>query len=290
MQRMKKEYIQAELKKEGDKIVFIASDETLDRHGEVIPIESWDLSKFKANPVLLVNHDYQVQNIVGKAKNVKISEVKAGKKALTFEPVFHEITQLAKEVKQMVIDGILNTVSVGFLRMGPEKDGDKERNELMEISFVPVPANPGAHVLSTLAAKEVEQAEVQKIEKFVGESDDDVIENAEVKEVKEVVEEVLKEGRVLSGKNRKMIKEVVEALNTLLEATDPNVERSTENEESVIIENNSPVPDEEKHLETPESGKAKLGSGRARGNDRTVKVLQRVAKEVNRALYQAKRN
>lgn len=287
---MNKQYITAEVKKEGEKIVFIASDETLDRHGEVIPLESWDLTKYKANPVLLVNHDYQVQNVVGIAKNVKISEVKAGKKALTFEPVFHEITELAREVKQMVIDGVLKTVSVGFLRRGPEGDGERESNELMEISFVPVPANPGAHVLSTLAAKAVEEKEKEEIEKFLGDVSEPTI-NEPIDETE------IKEGRVLSGKNRKAIQEAVksgkaaiEALEVLLEATDPNAEREVaENTENANVNNNNPVPGEEKRKDTPESGKSQRRKGRAEGN-RDVRILKRVAQIVNRELYQAKRS
>lgn len=274
---MSKQYIQAELKREGDKILFIASDETLDRHGEVIPLESWDLSKFKSNPVLLVNHDYRVENIVGKAKGIKIDEYKPGKKALIFEPVFHEITQLAKEVKQMVIDGLLNTVSVGFLRKYPERDGGREMNELMEISFVPVPANPGAHILNTLSAKSIEENEVKEIEEFV---------NKELQSE----ESGKKEGRVLSGKSRKLIKDAVETLNSLLDATEQNGERSLETDEHDNIGDNDLAPDEEKQQDTPVAGKGKPKVGRAGGNRREVKVLKRVAKILNRELYQAKRS
>lgn len=125
---------------------IVASDETMDRSGESIPFESWDLSNFEKSPRLLIDHDYRVQAIVGKAMKV---EKDTTRKAITFEPNFHDITQAAKETKAMVDQGFLDTVSVGFLRKTDEKG--IESNELMEISFVAVPANPSARTLSVKA-------------------------------------------------------------------------------------------------------------------------------------------
>lgn len=259
---MSKQFIEAQLKKNDDGgLTFIASDETLDRSGEVIPIDSWNLDNFKKNPVLLVNHDYQVQNIVGMARNIR----KEAKK-LIFDPVFHGITQLSREVKEMVEAGFLNTVSVGFMPHGPEKDGDRPTNELFEISFVPVPANPSAERLNAVMAKSIkDDTEMKSIEDWIkeqgeekkkeekspacrvsGESKADCVarkipeimkedpnmeqdqavaiaENLCDKECGDKDEEdkaVEKEGRVLSGKNRKLINEAVATLKTAAAALD----------------------------------------------------------------------
>lgn len=185
---MTKQYLKAEMKKEGDRIVFIASDETLDRQGEVIPLDSWDLRNFKKNPVLLVDHDYKVENIVGTAKNVKIDKTK---NALTFEPSFHKITPLSQYVAEMVETGELATVSVGFMPIFPKKDGDKVKNELLEVSFVAVPANPNATMVlsaETLAC----------VKSFVDET-------------------VEKEGRTLSKKTRTMVLDAVSAMSKAVE-------------------------------------------------------------------------
>lgn len=279
---MDKKYLQAELKREGDKIVFIASDETLDRQGEVIPLDSWDLKNYRKNPVLLVNHDYMVQNIVGKAKNLKVDKNKAsGKNAMFFEPVFHGITQLSKEVEQMVKEGVLNTVSVGFIRRGPAGDGQKESNELIEISFVPVPANPSAEQLSVLMSKAIKAEEEEQIKEFVAEAEQ-------------------KEGRVLSQKNRSLVervrdgmKETVSALEELLAAAEP-----AKDLDSADSNTGNGSKDTEIHTETKpdvEEQKTQLdilgkgGKGRARGNNLQIKVLQHVAKELNRALYKLKK-
>lgn len=305
-----KQFIEAVVQKAEDgKITFVASDETLDRSGEVIPIETWDLTNFMRNPVMLVDHDYCVENIIGLAKNIRIEG-----KQLLFEPVFHEITELAKSVSQMVLEGVLNTVSVGFLPHGPIKDGDTGRNELLEISFVAVPANPSAERLKSLQKQVTEENKMQikswvekqneildaiRIEvlkskfdepaaevwvkehnyKFVSKDESektfvfhlvnpDVKCEGEIKtididegvklfacrikerqsaEADKVLEELrefnrtlladniaMKEGRVLSGRNRKRIEEAVsilkqasEALDELLNATDPSAEKDT---------------------------------------------------------------
>jgi hypothetical protein len=270
---MDKKFIEAKLEKLADgKLEFVATDETLDRQGEVIPIDSWDLGNFKKNPVLLVNHDYKVQNIVGRAENLRFMD-RGGKKMMTFEPVFHGITQLAREVEAMVRETILNTVSVGFMRRAPGQDGDKQLNELMEISFVPVPANPGAERIKSLI--------------------DPKLSTEDEKAVKDFAEQ--KEGRVISGKNRARMQEMIgmadesigklqsmrEMMGTMMDETDPG--KAVED-----IKNNIDASEHGETKDTPILGKGKADKGRVEGNSRQIKILQRVAKEVNHALYQIK--
>ena len=66
----------------------------------------------------------------------------------------------------MVIDDQLNTVSVGFIPHPPEKGQEYGKNELVEISFVTVPANPSAQRVKSLL-DETENAEQKNlVEKF----------------------------------------------------------------------------------------------------------------------------
>lgn len=147
-------------KSEVDGVIrVIATDETLDRSGESIPFESWDLTNFSKSPRLLIDHDYSVKSIVGKAVNVTKD---ATMRALTFEPVFHDITQVARDTKELVEQGFLDTVSVGFMR-GEDHKG-VVTNELMEVSFVAVPANANARVLSV---KDISDDETKLVEDFV---------------------------------------------------------------------------------------------------------------------------
>jgi len=164
---MSKQFIRGYFKtNEEGKLVIVASDETLDRHGDVLKLEYWDLSEFKKAPRLLVDHDHRVESIVGKAENTRID---TGLQALTFEPVFHGITQLSREVKEMVEQGFLDTVSVGFIPHGPEGDGGNPRYELIEISFVTVGANPNARVKAfqeKMKEAKITDEEKGKIEEF----------------------------------------------------------------------------------------------------------------------------
>jgi hypothetical protein len=185
--------IKGYLEKKADRILFIASTEQVDRHGESIPIDTWDLKNFKKSPKLFVDHDAKVENIVGKAKKVWIEG-----KQLLFEPVFHGITELSRTVEKMVNEGILDTVSVGFMEK-MAKNGDIDR-ELLEISFVGIPANVGAHRLKSIDEK--------KIRQFVGEEtlDDTVsILKQEIKKLDEEIRAVKSEvGSLAHGHGREV--------------------------------------------------------------------------------------
>jgi len=124
------------------KLVAIASTEEKDRMGTIIRASGWKLKNFKKNPVLPFAHRYN-ELPVGIVKNIRVED-----KKLIFEPVFHEITQLSREVKQMYTSDppIMRAFSVGFMLL--ELD-DKDphiivKQELLEISAVPVPANASA--------------------------------------------------------------------------------------------------------------------------------------------------
>lgn len=134
--------------KEGEVMTGIATDESVDRDGEIISIDGWDLKDFKKNPVLLYGHNRVLNHSgtpVGKVSKIGIKEVN-GKKALVFDFILEEITQFGKDLKQLVKEGFLNTFSVGFLPM--EREGNKFTSQkLLEISLVAVPSNANALIL-----------------------------------------------------------------------------------------------------------------------------------------------
>lgn len=141
-------------KGEAGEIYGIASTEARDRQGELIRQDGWDLDNFKTNPVIMLSHNYQ-EFPVGKA-----TEIKVEKNQLIFRAVFTDVTQKAKEAYALVKEGILNAISVGFIpRDYDEKDGSIiTKAELLEISLVPIPANPQAVIL----AKEYKDNEIAK--------------------------------------------------------------------------------------------------------------------------------
>lgn len=285
---MNKNFIKATVSRAADgRIEFIATDETLDRQGEVIPIDSWDLSNYLKNPVLLVNHEYKVQNIVGRAERVRV-ERRSSRDVMVFEPVFHGLTQLSKEVEAMVNEGVLATVSVGFLRRMPNEDGDKQLNELMEISFVPVPANPSAERIRSFMDPALSEMELAAVKSFA--------------ETGALPEKEEKEGRTLSAKNRRLISEARDALSALLDATEPEKDEPSKGEQDPTedlpvddaAEGTEDITEDSVHgetVDTPTDGKSKSRKGRAGQKDFERRVIQHLVKIGNDALYKLnKRN
>lgn len=135
-----------ELDTDGRTLTAYASTADLDRDGDVILPDAWrgGLSEFSQNPVLLWAHDYRVPPI-GKAADLEIDD-----RGLKFTASFAN-TEFANEIWGLYRDGFLNAFSVGFQ---PGAWEEREEGEgltftevsLMEISAVPVPANPHALV------------------------------------------------------------------------------------------------------------------------------------------------
>ncbi len=132
--------------------VAIASTDVLDRQGEMINQNGWDLQQYKANPVLLWAHD-NYEPAIGIGQNVRVGQISADKKALLFEPVFHGKTELSKAM-QILYNGddttppVLNSFSVGFRPLDDMDGSTYPSSELLEISCVNVPANPDARMLA----------------------------------------------------------------------------------------------------------------------------------------------
>ena len=124
------------------KIRGMASTADFDRAGDSISAEAWSkggLDNFSNNPIILFNHDYN--RPIGRA--TKVTSVDGG---LHLEA---RISNAAKDVAELVKDGVLGAFSVGFR----VKDADyvKETDglmikdaELFEVSVVSVPCNQAA--------------------------------------------------------------------------------------------------------------------------------------------------
>lgn len=122
---------------------FIGSSEAEDRDGDVILASGWEIANYKKNPVFLWAHDYSIPPI-GRALNVGV----VGNE-LHFDIEFPEkgIHALADTVYELYKGGFLNATSVGFT--GKEGTPSPKgfiytKQELLELSAVPVPSNPKA--------------------------------------------------------------------------------------------------------------------------------------------------
>jgi HK97 family phage prohead protease len=122
----------------------------MDRDKEVIDVNGWDLKNFKKNPVIMFGHDYHSLPI-GRATKIGVKDGKL-MNVVEFPP--EGTYEFADIVQRLVDTGYLKTQSVGFIPKEWE-DGDFEeksdkprrtfkKQELLEISIVPVPSNPNA--------------------------------------------------------------------------------------------------------------------------------------------------
>jgi len=146
---------QVEVTDEGEReITIVASDESVDRYGDIIRVSGWDLSNYAKNPVLLFGHNSS-QPPIGNAKVYK-----EGKKLMAKAKFLPEgVWDFADTVWRIVKAGALRASSVGFMpTVEPNVIRDEKNDrvtgyeyvgqELLELSIVPVPANPQALAIS----------------------------------------------------------------------------------------------------------------------------------------------
>ena len=133
-----------------------ASTVDKDRDGDVIRAEAFtDTIKLylSTNPVILLGHDMWGLP-VGKAVDGKIVK----DTGVMIDMEFAE-TDLGREVRYLVDNGFLNTLSVGFIPRSWETlpEGGREYTEvdLLEVSIVTVPANAAAQILRQAKQKGV---------------------------------------------------------------------------------------------------------------------------------------
>jgi len=132
----------------------IISTAAPDRQGDSVDQNLWDLSNYLNNPVVLWAHDYYSLPI-GVATKIEKQNV-AGADVLVAEGKFApaDANPFAQQVRALYDAGIVRATSVGFIPNSARMDGKSDQgHELLEFSFVPVPANPQA--LSLSQAKEL---------------------------------------------------------------------------------------------------------------------------------------
>jgi HK97 family phage prohead protease len=123
---------------------FTFSDGTVDRVGDTIAADGWEIDDYLKNPVVLWAHDGQ-QLPVGKTVEIWVEgdalkgQIQVGS------------SEQDEILYRKLCAGELGAVSVGFLPLEQEFVADDERQgfdfrkqELLEVSIVPVPANRNA--------------------------------------------------------------------------------------------------------------------------------------------------
>jgi HK97 family phage prohead protease len=138
-------------------ITFCFSDGSVDRMGDIIDPYGWDTSAFKKNPICLWAHD-ATSLPIGRVRRTYVS---ADRFMGDIEFASAETYPFADQIYRLVVDGFVKAVSVGFIPIewdwADTKDRptgiDFKRQELLEISVVPVPANANALVEARARAK-----------------------------------------------------------------------------------------------------------------------------------------
>lgn len=135
-------------------VLFVASDESEDRYGDIIRASGWQLENFRKNPVGLWCHDSN--GMCSAHTGMPMAAGRAwvdGPKLMWLAEFWPEGRY---EFSDLVFDayalGKMNAVSVGFI---PDEfkwiEGGEGieflKQELLEVSFVPLPANPNALVV-----------------------------------------------------------------------------------------------------------------------------------------------
>lgn len=138
-------------KEENGTFDVIISTEDIDRSGEIVRQSGWEMENYKNNPIVLWGHDYYSLPI-GVCTETYLTE-NDGVPALGARGFFlpADINPLAQQVRKLYDLGISKgegvgcTTSVGFI---PKEFDESNRAvitkaELLEFSFVPIPANQG---------------------------------------------------------------------------------------------------------------------------------------------------
>ena len=292
--------------------VAVASTAVVDRHGESINQEGWDLKSFKSNPVMLWAHDHS-EISVGNARNIHI-EKKSGTPRLVFTPDFHDKTPTAKALKELFEEGWLNSFSVGFI----PKDFDGKtstylKQELLEISAVNVPANPDARMMSykSLVKKGFEKDVAEEVTGITSEDKQslvDIMKGALADEIAEN-EQMEKKYKRMSAVHdvywafcdvyydeetdvddfEKLVGELITELGKI---TNSSADDDTEEpmEESVVLDNNSDKSEtDNKTAETEEeSAQAKVPENKETataptGDEKQARAKQQLSKVIAKA-------
>ena len=158
--------------KEKHTVEVIVSTENKDSDGDIILATAFNknMKRYKSNPVLINSHNYRdIQNIIGKALNLKSSE--KGLRAV-FQYFVGQGNAAADWAFKLAESGIA-AFSIGFIGLDYEYIREKDAEgreyisgrkfkevELLEISQVTVPANKDA----VLEARGYKNAEIKLLE------------------------------------------------------------------------------------------------------------------------------
>jgi HK97 family phage prohead protease len=128
----------------------ILSVEVKDREGETV--KAGALNPLPANIPIFYNHDWRSGALpVGKATPFYDGDVLKAKGTYASTPK-------GQEMRALVAEGIVDSMSVGFLKKAAARGGVVTKGELIEASFTGIPILPSARVLAAKALDSIDPA------------------------------------------------------------------------------------------------------------------------------------
>ncbi len=164
-----------EVRAAGDGVLtFIASTEQVARDDDIIRAAGWQLDGYRENPQFLWGHDpYSLP--IGRAVDTRIVLDSAPRLEIDVEFAPEDVNPFAPHVARAYEQGFLRAVSVGYMIRGYEVPDQPKRDqlgmgpwgvivtsaELLEVSAVTVPADPGALLKNGAVPDEMREAAMQ---------------------------------------------------------------------------------------------------------------------------------
>jgi hypothetical protein len=133
----------------------IANARIMDRMDEIVEPAGGQFENFNKNPILLKDHMYWCNSIVGQVISLSPEFDGLHFEAWVGDPQSAPLTEDQKDVRSKIAQGILKTVSIGFIPIeikAPTFDNQGRmltpavilKWEMLELSLVAVPCNAGA--------------------------------------------------------------------------------------------------------------------------------------------------
>ena len=183
---MYKQFFDIEIKEVDDakrQLIAVGSKQINDRDNDIIDVEGMDLKNYKKNPTFLWAHrgSETPENVMGQAKKVW----KDGKNLMfKLEFLDSDINPRSDMVFKMFKAKALRAFSIGFAPDWEKASYNEKRggfdfptSELLEISAVPVPANPAAltnELKQMVKIGNVDELEVKDFEIYLKENFEEV--------------------------------------------------------------------------------------------------------------------
>ena len=251
-------------------IAGIANANATDRMDERLEPAGINIENFMKNRVLLLDHLYVTSATIGRVVDIKAEHDGVHFEAFIGDPTKARLTQEQITTRSLVAQGLLQTVSVGFIPhkvKAPEFGTEGQlvepavimEWELLELSIVAVPANAGA----VFEAKDVSFNDAKKSKPFylTSKANEDtiaedesgvssaVVDNITLAEEEKIMEEKLVEMIEEMKRNGSVMSTVAESMSRLVDQNEAIMSKLDSLE---IVENEEEAGEEEPMEEKPE--------------------------------------